>query len=194
MWVNMPVSMREAIWAGGGEIMEFNNTLLLLCMHVCIFVCKKWHIALSPSPIYTLTRLYRSRLPEGDGVSHDRWTRRKPGRLVWVPLVTLTAWLSLLPTAATPGHRKTGNPDTSPNHAMTQKTGSGMTKLTLIIKKMDFAHTLQVAECGNMVKMVKLFITLKVMFNLRLLLLLPLLFAGRHGRGAWNGLEGERCL
>lgn len=89
-------------------------------------------------------------------------------------------------------HPPKRNPDTSPNHAMTQKTGSLYDEAHADNKKkMDFAHTLQVAECGNIVKMVTLFITwkgitLKVMFNLRLPLLLPLLFASCHGRGAWK--------
>lgn len=54
MWVNLPVQMKEAV--GGGEIMGFRNTLLLLGMRARIFGRRRQHVAFSSSQIYTLTK------------------------------------------------------------------------------------------------------------------------------------------
>lgn len=58
-------------------IMGFHNTLLLLGMHVCVLGRRMWHITLSPTQIYTLTKDFiaadRQRTIES-GAPHNRWT------------------------------------------------------------------------------------------------------------------------
>lgn len=205
---------------GGGESW---NLITLCCSSACMcaFLCAKSDTSHSPPPQFKpwqdfiaagcqrATECHTIAEPDGNlaGLFGSPWWRLPPppaivrpcsikiGPVAYVLSAPRHDGLHQLNIVCQVVHPPKRNPDTSPNHAMTQKTGSACIwydEAHADNKKNGFCtHTLQVAECGNMVKMVKLFITwkgitLKVMFNLCLLLLLPLLFAGRHGRGAWK--------